>query len=55
MIGVPHSKAFILKNAPSKVDALNKSVGQAFAWRDDELQKEARWSSRLIKPNLSLS
>jgi len=55
MIGVLHSEAFILKNAPSKVDALNKSVGQALAWRDDELQNEVGWSSRLIKPNLSLS
>jgi hypothetical protein len=28
---VLHSEAFILKNAPNMVDALNKSVGQAFA------------------------
>ncbi|QWE19482.1 hypothetical protein [Polynucleobacter corsicus] len=50
---MPHSKAFILKNAPHKVDASNKSVGQAFAWHDDELQNEARRSSRLIQPDLS--
>ena len=49
-----HGEALILENAPHKVDAFNKSVGQAFAWRVDELQNEARWSSRLIKPNLSL-
>ena len=50
-----HGEALILENAPNKVDAFNKSIGQAFAWQDDELQNEARRSSRLIQPNLSLS
>jgi hypothetical protein len=36
-VGMLHSEAFILNNALSRIEAFNKSVGQARAWRNRDL------------------